>query len=132
MSQGASEYPLQAVAAFRTTQWSAVLAAGSGNSTEAEAALGRLAERYWYPLYAYIRRRGHSHQDAADLTQSFFVQILEKKTLAGLTPGIARFRCFLLTALKNFLANEWDRSNRLKRGGGKKVISLDDSTANEL
>src|SRR5262252_7394805 len=107
MSQDASQPPLQAAAVFRTTHWSMVLAAGSSDSVEARAALEQLAQRYWYPLYAYIRRRGYSHDDAADLTQSFFVQILEKNTLSGLSPGIARFRAFLLVSLKNFLTNEW-------------------------
>jgi RNA polymerase sigma factor (sigma-70 family) len=108
-----------------------VLAAGSDDSVHAAAALEQLCERYWYPLYAYIRRSGYSHPDAADLTQSFFARVVEKNSLAGLAPGIARFRSFLLTALKHFIINEWQSANRLKRGGGKQIISLEEK-ADEL
>ena len=119
-------------AVFRTTQWSMVLAAGSDDTLQSMAALEELCKRYWFPLYAYVRRRGYSHADAADLTQAFFALILEKHSLAGVLPGPARFRSFLLTALKNFLANEWESANRIKRGGGRKLISLDDDSADEL
>ncbi len=117
--------------AFRTTQWSLVLEAGSDDSRLAGAALEQLCRRYWYPLYVWIRRSGYAHADAADLTQAFFARLLENKVLLGLTPGGARFRSFLLAALKNFLINEWQSANRIKRGGGKQIVSLDES-ADEL
>jgi RNA polymerase sigma factor (sigma-70 family) len=119
-------------AVFRTTQWTVVLTAGSGDTPEAAAALEHLCARYWYPLYAYIRRRGSSHADAADLTQAFFERLLERNFLDGLSRGVGRFRSFLLTALKNFLVNEWESGKCIKRGGGRKIISLNDSTADEL
>ena len=118
-------------AVFRTTQWSMVLNAGSDNSAVAAAALEELCQRYWYPLYACVRRSGYSHADAADLTQSFFALVVEKRSLAGVVPGTTRFRSFLLSALKNFLISEWRTANRLKRGGGKQIISLDEK-ADEL
>src|SRR5262245_755460 len=93
---------------FHTTPWSAVLTARGDDSTAAYAALSVLCQTYWYPLYAYIRRRGHPPEEAADLTQAFFARLLEKNYLADLTPGMGRFRSFLLAALKHFLANEWD------------------------
>ncbi len=116
---------------FRTTQWSMVLNAGSHDSIVAAAALEQLCQRYWYPLYACVRRSGYSHEDAADMTQSFFARVVEKKTLMGVEPGVARFRSFLLTALKHFMINEWQSANRLKRGGGKQIVSLDEK-ADEL
>ncbi|MHC1769441.1 MAG: RNA polymerase sigma factor [Verrucomicrobiia bacterium] len=116
---------LPAEAGFRTTHWSAVLNARDRNSAQAEQALLELCQTYWYPLYAYIRRRGYSPADAEDLTQGFFERLLSKDYLGDLTPGTGRFRSFLLTALKHFLANEWDRSQTLKRGGGLVFVSLD-------
>jgi RNA polymerase sigma factor (sigma-70 family) len=132
MAKDPTDFAFRPAAVFRTTQWSMVLAAGSDDTLKAAAALEDLCGRYWYPLYAYVRRRGYGHADAADLTQSFFTQILEKHSLTGVVPGPARFRSFLLAGLKNFLTNEWRSANRLKRGGGKRIISLDDSTAEEL
>jgi RNA polymerase sigma-70 factor (ECF subfamily) len=111
---------------FRTTHWSAVLTARDKRSPQAQEALAELCRTYWYPLYAYIRRRGHTHADAEDLTQGFFERLLAKDYLGDLTPGMGRFRSFLLTALKHFLANEWDRAQTRKRGGGEVIISLDD------
>lgn len=88
-------------------------------------ALEQLCRTYWYPLYAYVRRQGHSREDAEDLTQGFFARLLEKNFLEGITTDKGRFRAFLLVALKRFLANEWDRANRQKRGGGAIPLSLD-------
>ena len=116
-------------AAFHTTHWSAVLAAREGHSSRAQEALGELCRIYWYPLYAYIRRRGNGPPEAEDLTQAFFARLLEKDFIGDLTPGTGRFRSFLLTALKHFLANEWDRSQAQKRGSGKWLLSLDDDQA---
>jgi RNA polymerase sigma-70 factor (ECF subfamily) len=116
-------------AAFHTTHWSVVLAAREGHSSQAQEALGQLCQTYWYPLYAYVRRRGNGPAEAEDLTQAFFVRLLEKGFIGDLTPGMGRFRSFLLSALKHFLANEWDRVRAQKRGGGKPVLSLDDDQA---
>lgn len=84
---------------------------------------------YWFPLYAYVRRRGHSKEDAEDLTQAFFARFLAKNYLDGLSAERGRFRAFLLAALKHFLANEWDKSQRQKRGGGAEHLSLNWQTA---
>jgi RNA polymerase sigma factor (sigma-70 family) len=110
---------------FATTHWTVVLAAGRGDSRQADVALEELCRTYWYPLYAYVRRHGHSREDAEDLTQGFFARLLEKNYLEGITSDKGRFRAFLLVALKRFLANEWDRANTQKRGGGVIPLSLD-------
>jgi RNA polymerase sigma-70 factor (ECF subfamily) len=110
---------------FATTHWTVVLAAGRGGSRQAEVALEELCRTYWYPLYAYVRRHGHSREDAEDLTQGFFARLLEKNYLDGISNEKGKFRAFLLVALKRFLANEWDRANRQKRGGGLAPLSLD-------
>ena len=102
-----------------------VLAAGRTGSPQAGVALEELCRTYWYPLYAYVRRRGHSREDAEDLTQGFFARLLEKNYLEGVSCDGRKFRSFLLVALKRFLANEWDRANRQKRGGGVLALSLD-------
>ena len=109
---------------FATTRWSLVAAAGQPDAPEAAGALADLCRLYWYPLYAYVRRRGHDANDAEDLTQAFFARLMEKGALAVATPGRGRFRTFLLTACQHFLANERQRANALKRGGGR-VVSLD-------
>jgi len=111
--------------AFFTTRWTLVAAAGRKSDAEARSALEELCRTYWYPLYAHVRRRGHSKEDAEDLTQAFFARLLEKNPFDGLAPELGRFRSFLLAALKNFLANEWDKSRAQKRGGGSMPISLD-------
>jgi RNA polymerase sigma-70 factor (ECF subfamily) len=110
---------------FATTRWSVVLAAGGGASPESEQALASLCEAYWYPLYAFVRRLGHQPDDAQDLTQAFFARVLEKGYLRAADPGRGRFRCFLLAALKHFLANERERARAHKRGGGRAVLPLD-------
>jgi RNA polymerase sigma factor (sigma-70 family) len=116
---------------FATTRWSLVLLAGERRSPQSAAALAALCETYWFPLYAYIRRRGHSVYDAQDLTQAFFARLLEKNDLAAAEPGRGRFRSYLLTSLKNFLANEWDRHRAQKRGGGRCALSIDFETAED-
>lgn len=116
---------------FGTTRWSVVLLAGDGNTGEANAALSQLYCRYRYPLYAYVRRVGHSHADAEDLTQEFFARLLEKKWLFAADPARGRFRSFLLGALKHFLANEWRRGQTRQRGGGYQFLSFDDADAAE-
>ena len=110
---------------FATTRWTVVLAAGRRSTPQAEQALEELCRTYWYPLYAYVRRHGQTREDAEDLTQEFFARLLQKNYLEGLRSEKGKFRAFLLAALKHFLANEWDRANRQKRGGGATVLSLD-------
>ena len=110
---------------FATTRWTVVLAAGRKGAPQADAALEELCRTYWYPLYAYARRHGHSREDAEDLTQAFFARLLEKNYLEGIGSERGKFRAFLLTAVKHFLANEWDRERSQKRGGGVRPLSLD-------
>ena len=110
---------------FTTTHWSVVVAARGADSTAAGAAMERLCQAYWYPLYAYVRRLGHSAHDAEDLIQGFFAQAIEKNYLASADQEKGRFRSFLLLALKRFMANEWHRNRALKRGSGQPAISLD-------
>jgi RNA polymerase sigma-70 factor (ECF subfamily) len=110
---------------FRTTRWSVVLAARDGPSPEARQALRDLCEAYWYPLYAFIRRQGHPAEEARDLTQEFFLRLLEKDFLALVDQSRGKFRSFLMAACKHFLANERDRARAQKRGGGREVLSLD-------
>jgi len=124
-----SEHPTSSSSApgdiFLTTRWTVVLSAGKGGTPLADDALEELCRTYWFPLYAYIRRRGHAKADAEDLTQAFFTRFLEKNYLRDLSAERGRFRAFLLAALKHFLANEWDKSQRQKRGGGSAHLSLD-------
>ena len=115
--------------AFATTHWTVVLAAGQRHTPASDTALEQLCQSYWFPLYAYIRRRGHAKADAEDLTQVFFTRLLEKNFLANLDGEKGKFRAFLLAALKNFLAKEWDKSQTQKRGGGGAHLSLDWETA---
>ncbi|MCX6924671.1 MAG: sigma-70 family RNA polymerase sigma factor, partial [Verrucomicrobia bacterium] len=110
---------------FATTHWTVVLSAGHRSTPQSDRALEQLCRTYWYPLYAYVRRQGHSKEDAEDLTQGFFARFLERNYLEGLNSERGRFRAFLLAALKHFLANEWDKSQRQKRGGGMAPLSLD-------
>jgi RNA polymerase sigma factor (sigma-70 family) len=114
---------------FATTHWTVVLAAGKRSTPQSDTALEELCRTYWFPLYAYVRRRGYSKEDAEDLTQAFFARFLAKNYLAGLSAERGRFRAFLLASLKNFLANEWHKSQRQKRGGGEAPLSLDWQTA---
>src|SRR5882724_4375814 len=116
---------------FATTHWSVVLAARHKDSPEADAALAELCRTYWYPLYAFVRRKGYSPHDAQDLTQSFFARLLEKNYVAHADRERGRFRTFLLAALNHFLADEWDKTQRLKRGGSREIISFDAASAEE-
>ena len=110
---------------FATTHWSMVASAGRSHSPDASQALATLCENYWFPLYAFVRRAGHSADDAQDLTQEFFVRLLAKNYLAGADPQRGRFRSFLLGAMKHFLAKERRRQGAQKRGGHRPVLSLD-------
>ena len=118
-------------AQFNTTHWSVVLAAGKTTSPDSSRALASLCQTYWYPLYAYIRRQGRSPHDAQDLTQAFFARILEGNLLQLAAREKGRFRSFLLTSLKNFLSDEWDKGRAQKRGGGQRVLSLDERTTED-
>jgi RNA polymerase sigma factor (sigma-70 family) len=118
-------------AQFATTHWSVVVTAGDATLPGAIEALGELCRAYWYPLYAYVRRRGHSPEDAQDLTQEFFQRLLASDWIARADQAKGRFRTFLLCGLKNFLSNEWQKSGRLKRGAGKAFVSLDGLEAEE-
>ncbi len=110
---------------FVTTRWSVVVSAQRKDSPAADEALEQLCRAYWYPLYAYVRRAGHTPADAEDLTQAFFARLLEKDWLGVADQQRGRFRSFLLGALKHFLANEWDKARTLKRGGHLRWVSLD-------
>jgi RNA polymerase sigma-70 factor (ECF subfamily) len=113
---------------FATTHWSLIVSAGKPGGEEAREALSSLCHRYWFPLYAYVRRRVSNLHEAQDLTQEFFLRLLEKDALAKAAPERGRFRSFLLASLDNFLANEWDKARAKKRGGGVQVLPLDLST----
>jgi RNA polymerase sigma-70 factor (ECF subfamily) len=121
--------PMAGPAAFVTTHWSVVLAAGRADTTRARDALARLCQTYWHPLYVYVRRLGNSPHDAQDLTQEFFARLLAKNFLARADESRGRFRSFLLTSFKHFLANEWDKGHAQKRGGGQVPIPIDLATA---
>ena len=114
---------------WSTTQWSMVLAAAHRETPNAQAALESLCRTYWYPLYAYVRRRGHAPQDAQDLTQAFFVRLLQRHWLGAADRGRGRFRTFLLTAMSRFLSDEWDRERAQKRGGPLPALPLQLDTA---
>ena len=118
-------------AGFATTHWSVVLRAGDSRAPESAEALEKLCRAYWYPLYAYVRRQGHSPEDAQNLTQEFFSRLLEKKQLRTADPERGRFRSFLLTVLKRMLVAEWRHEHRQKRGGGALVFSLDEQEAED-
>ncbi|MEM1180868.1 MAG: hypothetical protein AAGM22_21160 [Acidobacteriota bacterium] len=120
--------------AFHTTRWSLVAAAGDRGDLSSESvrrALSDLCADYWYPLYAYVRRRGYGHEDAGDLTQAFFAKLLAKHDLAAADPTRGRFRSFLLSSLKNFLAGAWRHRNAEKRGGAFELTALDFDAAEE-
>ena len=117
--------PLDGQSRFATTRWSIVLAAGQSVSPESRRALESLCEAYWFPVYAYARRLVVRVEDAQDLTQGFFAHLLDKDAIAKANPDRGRFRAFLLTAFKNFFANEWHKDHAEKRGGGQRALSLD-------
>jgi RNA polymerase sigma-70 factor (ECF subfamily) len=116
---------------FATTHWSVVLAAGEGDSAPAQRALETLCTAYWYPIYVYVRRKGHGPDDAQDLTQEFFAQLIAKEHLRLADRNKGKFRTFLLAMLDYFLAREWSRAHRQKRGGQFTFISLDQPAPEE-
>ena len=126
MSEGKPTTGRGDAAGFAATRWTLVWAAADGRvSPRAQEAMEELCRLYWYPLYAYVRRRGHEAHEAEDLTQEFFLRLLAKDFFAGVDRRKGKFRAFLLAALKHFLANQRDRSRTQKRGGGQVVVSLD-------
>ena len=122
---------IPAPGAFCTTRWSIVLQAGRGEDRRAAEALEQLCRAYWYPLYGHARRQGYTPEDAQDLTQGFFASLIERQDLATVAPEKGRFRTFLLTAFGHYLANEWRRGQRQRRGGGQAVFSFDALSAEE-
>jgi RNA polymerase sigma-70 factor (ECF subfamily) len=112
-------------AQFATTHWSVVLAAGGQDTAQASAALEQLCAAYWYPIYAYVRRKGYSPEDAQDRTQGFFTCLLRRNPFPRLQPAGARFRSFLLTALNHYLISEWHKDHAWKRGGDQIRVPLD-------
>ena len=116
--------PVRSPASFGTTHWSLVASAGSLEDETVRAALETLCADYWLPLYCYVRRRGHSAEDSQDLTQEFFARLVQQNWIAKADRSKGRFRSFLLLVLKRFLANEWDKSKTLKKGGNIHFVSL--------
>ena len=130
MTNGETMHTLSGSSQFPATRWTLVIAAGDPRRKEARSALVALCENYWYPLYAYLRRRGYPADQAQDLTQQFFMRMLEGRYLDRADPEKGRFRSFLLTSLKFFVADEEDRNRAYKRGGGA-VLPLEFSSGEE-
>lgn len=129
MTSGESPAALRENRVFATTRWSMVISAGRQSSPESNRALAGLCETYWYPLYAYVRRRVTDVNEAHDLTQAFFCELLEKNYVESADPERGKFRAWLITAFKNFLSKEWDKAKAQKRGGGIAPIPLDFAAA---
>jgi RNA polymerase sigma factor (sigma-70 family) len=117
---------------FRTTQWSVVFLSAQSQAPGSKAALAELCRRYWFPLYAFVRRRGYNPADTQDLVQGFFLHLLGHKALAGVDARKGKFRSFLLASIKNYISNEADRARCLKRGGTIEFVPLDLENAEEL
>jgi RNA polymerase sigma-70 factor (ECF subfamily) len=117
--------PAGGLGQFRTTRWSAVLLSAQSQAPGSQAALAELCRIYWYPIYSFVRRRGSSPEDAQDLTQSFFLHLLDHKALSQVSPAKGKFRSFLLASLQNHLSDEADRTRCLKRGGKIEFVPLD-------
>jgi RNA polymerase sigma-70 factor (ECF subfamily) len=131
MDRPGDEATARTAAQFATTHWSVVLAAGDSASPESSAALERLCSTYWYPLYAFVRRKGYAVADAEDLVQDFLSGFLQKGYVVRADPVRGRFRSFLLTSMQNFLHNVRARSTARKRGGGQQFCSWDIATAEQ-
>jgi RNA polymerase sigma-70 factor (ECF subfamily) len=116
---------------FATTHWSIVLLARDERSSRSAQALETLCRAYWYPLYSFVRRQGHDAHTAQDLTQEFLSRLLAARGLESVDPSKGKFRSFLLASMKHFLANEWDRLQTQRRGGGQVHFSLDAASAEE-
>lgn len=115
--------------AFNTTHWSVIRIAQGGDTTNARTALNRLCVAYWYPIYAFIRRRGHTPEQAQDLTQAFFAELIEKRSFDAADNARGRFRSFLLASVKNFLSHERDKARAQKRGGDFTLVSWEEVQA---
>ena len=116
---------------FKTTQWSVVVGAGRDDSPQASEAMAQLCRTYWYPLYAYVRRKGYNVHDAQDLTQEFFARLLARNYLSVANRNKGKFRSFLLGSLEHFLAREWSKAHAFKRGRGQVAFSFDGMEAEE-
>ncbi|MBA7694946.1 hypothetical protein ES703_103562 [subsurface metagenome] len=123
--KSAKNFSVSGAGRFATTHWSVVLQAGQPGAPGYQQALETLCRGYWFPLYAYLRRHGYDSHQAEDYTQAFFCRVLEKQVLRLADSKRGRFRSFLLATLKNFLADERDRARAQKRGGGRKLLSID-------
>src|SRR3989454_11438473 len=131
MSESGQESETAGPRVFATTHWSVVVTAGQGDSPPAQRALETLCRGYWYPIYVYVRRKGYGPDDAQDLTQAFFAQLIRKEHLRLADRQKGKFRTFLLAMLDYFLAREWSRAHRQKRGGQFRFISLDPPSPEE-
>ncbi len=129
MMSGEPQAVLRENRVFATTRWSMVISAGRQSSPESNRALAALCETYWYPLYAYVRRRVVDVNEAHDLTQAFFCELLEKNYVESADPERGKFRAWLITTFKHFLSKEWEKAKAQKRGGGRTPISLDFAAA---
>ena len=118
-------------AEFRPTRWSVVLLSAQSKAPGSQAALASLCSLYWYPIYAFVRGRGYNPEDAKDLTQGFFLQLLTHKALARVDPLKGKFRSFLLASIQNYLSKETDRTRCLKRGGKTEFVPLDAENAED-
>src|SRR6516164_10367077 len=130
MTNGQSMHTMPGPSQFPTTRWTLVVAAGEPRRKEARSALVSLCENYWYPLYAFLRRRGYPPEVAQDHIQDFFMRVIEGRYLDRADPEKGRFRSFLLTSLKFFVADEEDRRRANKRGGGM-VVAFEFSSGEE-
>jgi RNA polymerase sigma-70 factor (ECF subfamily) len=131
MSPDKTECRGQPAGAFATTHWSAIVLAQDSDSPQANSAMERLCQTYWYPLYVFVRSKGYGHHEASDLTQGFFARLLEKRSLQSVDASLGKFRTFLMASMSHFIANEWDKTQAQRRGGGARVISLDEPAAEQ-
>lgn len=129
MASGQAPKPVRG--GFATTRWSLVLGAQAGGTPGSQEALAQLCSLYWYPVFAFVRRRGYTSDEAQDLTQGFFARLIEKGEIASADRALGRFRTFLLTACQHYLANERDRVRAKKRGGGSAPIPIDVASAEQ-
>jgi RNA polymerase sigma factor (sigma-70 family) len=123
--------PVEGAASFHTTRWTIVMMAAQSQAPGSQSALAQLCRTYWYPLYIFARRRGYSPDDAQDLTQGFFLHLLEHRALAGVDRLKGKFRSFLLASFQNHLSDQADHARRIKRGGGREFVQLDAEEAEQ-
>jgi DNA-directed RNA polymerase specialized sigma24 family protein len=121
----------EGAASFHTTRWTMVMRAAQNQAQGGPSALAELCRLYWYPLYIFARHRGHSPEDAQNLTQGFFLHLLERRALTGVDRLKGKFRSFLLASFQNHLLDAVDRARRYKRGGDKEFVQLDAEEAEE-